>query len=192
MAYQLLATREFTQQLDWGKIHLFWSDERCVAPEDPRSNYRAAAETLLPHISIPMQNIHRMRGDTDPETAAREYEALLPDRLDLIWLGLGENGHIASLFPNQPALLETTRRVLAVGVQAEVAERLTLTLPTLNASREIQLIVTGARKAEILKSVLSGPRDPEHFPAQLLAPVGKLTWLVDKAAAARWKDVRVE
>jgi 6-phosphogluconolactonase len=189
-AFEALATPEFAVQLDWSRIHFFWADERCVPPEDPRSNYRLAHETFLKRVPLPESNIHRMRGEIEPALAAREYEKILPDRLDFIWLGLGVNGHVASLFPRHPALREKTHRVLAVTVEAEVKERLTLTFPAINAAREIQMLASGAAKAEILERVLLGPRDPESYPCQLVIPKGGLIWLVDRYAAARLEGPR--
>ena len=133
-----------------------------------------------------------MRGEIDPEMAAKEYENILPDRLDFVWLGLGTNGHVASLFPHHCALRETSRRVLAVTVEAEAPKRITLTLPSINNAREIQVLVTGSAKTAILEQALYGPSDPETYPCQLVHPNGPLTWLVDGAAAGHFQTPRAE
>lgn len=190
--YRLLAEEPYRQQIPWQQAHLFWSDERCAPPDDPGSNYRLADETLISRVPIPPQNVHRLRGELEPEAAARAYARELrhffdspQPRFDLILLGLGKDGHTASLFPASPALTETERPAVAVEAhyQARPAHRLTLTLPAINAARRVWFLVTGSDKAGIVRAVLAGP--PNRLPAQLIHPTaGRLTWLLDAAAAA--------
>lgn len=189
--YRLLAEPPYREQIPWEAVHLFWGDERCVPPSDPGSNYRLAHETLLAHVPIPPQNVHRVRGELEPEAAARAYERELQDffcgpktRFDLILLGLGSDGHTASLFPASQALDETERPALAVEAVYEdrPALRVTLTLPVLNSARQVWFLVTGGGKAGIVQAVLKGP--PGRFPAQRIRPTaGQLAWLLDGDAA---------
>ena len=198
-AYALLASEAFAHRVEWGLVHVVWGDERCVPPDDPRSNYRMAKEALLDRVPIPTHQIHRIRGEDDPEEAAAEYErelrALLchPERsegslesLDLVLLGLGEDGHTASLFPGQTAVHETARWVVAVPAPDATMWRITLTPAILNAARNVTFVVSGAGKAERLQQVLQGPFTPDVLPAQAIRPLqGRLTWMVDEAAAGR-------
>ncbi|HEU5393866.1 MAG TPA: 6-phosphogluconolactonase [Candidatus Methylomirabilis sp.] len=190
--YCLLATSSHREGLPWDRTHVFWGDERCVPPEDPASNYGAARALLLSQVPIPAANVHRMRGEEEPGRAALEYEAELRaafgltaggvPRFDLLLLGLGEDGHTASLFPGSPALRETDRLVVAPFVEPLSASRLTLTLPVLNAAREILVLVAGGGKATALREALEGDRDT--LPIQQVRPrAGVLTWLVDAASA---------
>ncbi|MGC9356855.1 MAG: 6-phosphogluconolactonase [Anaerolineae bacterium] len=191
LAYEVLATPRFAQRVDWSRVHLFWGDERCVPPDHERSNYRMAREALVEHLDIPAEQVHRMRGEIRPEDAASEYasqlEAVFGDvsvpRFDLVLLGLGEDGHVASLFPGTGALEETERWVVAHYVAKVEEWRLTLTPPVLNAAENVAFLVSGERKREILREVLEGPYRPEVLPAQLVHPVeGRLRWFVDRAA----------
>jgi 6-phosphogluconolactonase len=190
--YTLLATPPYSSRLDWSRTHVFWGDERCVPPEDPASNFRMAREALLDHVPVPAEQLHRMRGEDDPVRAAAAYEAVLrglfPDgatRFDLVLLGMGDNGHTASLFPGLAAVRETVRPVVAEYVPEVSMWRLTLTPPAINAAAKVMFLVVGHDKAAMLKQVLSGPRDPNRLPAQAIAPVrGELTWILDAAAAA--------
>jgi 6-phosphogluconolactonase len=189
--YRLLAEEPHRQRVPWERIHLFWGDERCVPPDHPGSNYRLAAEWLIDRVPIPPDNVHRLRGELEPKAAARLYALELVDyfcgprpRFDFVLLGLGSDGHTASLFPGSPALRETEH--LAVAVEASYedrpAHRVTLTLPAINAARSILFLVTGEAKAEIVHRVLDGPAG--QLPARLVDPVaGQLTWLLDAAAA---------
>ena len=176
---------------DWRLFHILWGDERCVPPDDLRSNYRMAKEALLDRVPIPADQIHRIRGEDDPEKAAADYErelrALLgSDGLDLVLLGLGEDGHTASLFPGQAAVHETTRWVVAVPAPDATMWRITLTPAVLNAARNVTFVVSGANKAARLQQVLQGPFAPDILPAQAIRPVqGRLSWMVDAAAGAR-------
>ncbi len=175
----------------WRLTHILWGDERCVPPDDPRSNYRMAKEALLDRVPIPTRQIHRIRGEDDPEKAASEYEReirqLLDGRsLDLVLLGLGEDGHTASLFPGQPGVRETSRWVMAVPASDGKLRRVTLTPVILNSARNVTFIVSGTSKAARLRQVIEGPFTPDLLPAQAIHPTkGKLTWMVDEAAAGQ-------
>lgn len=189
--YRLLAEEPYRGQIPWEQVHLFWGDERCVSPDDPGSNFRLANRAFIAHVPIPPENIHRVRGELEPQVAARAYERELHDffcgprpRFDLVLLGLGGDGHTASLFPGSSTLDETER--LAVAVEAHYqdrpTQRVTLTLPAINTARHILFLVTGSAKAEIVHAVLDGP--PARFPAQRILPLaGQLTWLMDEEAA---------
>ena len=189
--YELLAQPPLRDQVDWDKVHIFWGDERCVPADDPRSNARMAREALLAHVPIPAGQVHPMDCLPVPEEGARRYEALLraffadgEPRFDLILLGLGENGHTASLFPGDPALTETERWVAPVYVAEQDLHRLTLTAAFINQARVVAFLVAGAAKAAVVREVIQGPRDPRRLPAQLIHPEpGELHWLLDKAAA---------
>lgn len=192
--YELLATREFVARVDWAHVEVFFSDERCVPPDDARSNFRMAADALLQHVPLPAAQLHRMRGEDDPALAALSYRQELAaafrtvsvPRFDLILLGLGENGHTASLFPGTAALREFLRSVVPQYIEAQQEWRLTFTRPILNAADQIWVLVCGAVKAGIAQRVLEGRFEPEVLPAQYLAPAaGQLIWWLDAAAAAR-------
>ena len=197
---QLLAEPPYRDEIDWGRVHVAWGDERCVPPDDERSNFRLAREALLDRVPIPPAQIYRMPGErNDYDAAADAYEATLRNlfalgpgeqpRFDLIHLGLGTNGHTASLFPGSPALDERERLVAAPWVEEVGMRRLTLTPPVINAAREVLFLVAGEEKASVVHEVLRGPRDPARLPAQLVAPTeGRLTWLLDAAAAARLNE----
>jgi 6-phosphogluconolactonase len=176
-------------------VYIFWSDERCVPPGLPDSNYLMACLALLDPARVPARNIHRIPGELEPLRAAARYEAQLRQffagdglpRFDLILLGLGEDGHTASLFPGSPALHEQERWAVAVEHTTPpppLVPRVTLTLPVLNAAAHVIYLVSGANKAERLAQVLHGPVALEPLPAQLVSPAnGALLWLVDRAAA---------
>jgi 6-phosphogluconolactonase len=190
--YELLASERYRGRTQWSSVHIFFGDERCVPPDHPDSNYRMVQESLLSHVPIPTVNVHRMRGEDDPPLSARLYEEELRaffkaapwPRFDLVLLGMGEDGHTASLFPNTAALREKKACVVANWVEQLGTFRLTLTVPAICHAAHIIFLVTGKAKAHRLHEVLSGPRDPERLPAQLIQPVnGSLEWLVDKAAA---------
>ncbi len=189
VVYSRLATRDSRLELDWQRTHVLWGDERCVPPDDLRSNYRMAKETLLERVPIPAPQIHRIRGEDDPEKAAAEYEReirelLASQGLDLVLLGMGEDGHTASLFPGQPAVHETARWVVAVPAPDGTMWRVTLTPAVLNMARNVTFVVSGASKALRLQQVLEGPVTPDVLPAQAIRPThGRLTWMVDEAAA---------
>lgn len=191
--YRLLSTR-FRNQIPWTKVHIFWGDERYVPLAHPQSNYRMARETLLDAVPCPVGNVHPMPTELpDPDLAAREYEKTLRNyfsedwpRFDLVLLGLGEEGHTASLFPGSPALNENKRWVVPVEAPADPPLRLTLTLPALTAAANIYFLVTGSNKAQALHHVLTGSPDPKSYPASGIRRA-KLTvvWWLDRAAAAR-------
>jgi 6-phosphogluconolactonase len=196
--YSLLATEEFAARVDWSRLHVFWGDERCAPPDHPESNYRMARQALLDHVPIPLSNIHRIPCEQEPRQAATAYEqtlhvffdggavgrrAPLP-RFDLILLGMGEDGHTASLFPGAAALEERTRWVVAYNVIKLGAWRVTLTPIVINAAAHVMFLVSGANKAERLRQVLTSPYRPDELPAQIIRPThGRLVWLVDAAAA---------
>ncbi len=180
----------------WGQTHVFWTDERCVPPEDPASNYGTAEELLLRRVPIPRGQIHRMRGELPPEQAAGEYNLILREyfgasiplpRFDLILLGMGQNGNCASLYPASPALEETQLWTVANYVRTLGTYRLTLTLPVINNAVRVAFLVAGASKARALRGVLGGDR---RFPAARVNPEeGRLEWLVDSAAGSRLRDL---
>jgi 6-phosphogluconolactonase len=179
--YRCLAA-ELPERESWSRVEIYFADERCVPPDDPASNYRMAREALLDLLPAAAR-VHRMEGErSDHDAAARAYEALLPERLDLLVLGLGADGHIASLFPRSPSLAEPHRRVLAVTTPKHPPERLTITPPVIRAARLTIGLVAGAAKAEALARVMDGPDDPDQAPGRL-ARDG--LWIVDSAAAAR-------
>lgn len=202
--YALLATETYSQRIDWSRVHIFWGDERCVPPDSPQSNYQMARETLLDAVPIPLNNVHRIHGEEDPELAAAVYEEELrtffgmdeTDRLprlgfDLILLGMGDNGHTASLFPGSSAVTEKKRWVVAEYVEVISMWRITLTPVVINAAKNIIFVVSGAEKVERLHSVLEGPFQPEVLPAQIIRPArGRLLWLLDKASAGRLERLR--
>lgn len=188
--YQLLANTP----LAWEDIRLFWGDERCVPPDHADSNYRMTAENLLARVHIPPENIRRIQGELPPEEAALRYEDELrkyfddAPRFDLILLGLGDDGHTASLFPDSPALHERTRWAVAVPHTTPplpLVPRVTLTLPAINAARQVVFLVSGADKAQRLAEVLRAPTASPLLPASMIRPDdGELLWLADQPAAA--------
>lgn len=202
--YQLLASPPHAAAIDWSRVHLFWGDERCVPPDHPDSNYRMTREALIDRVPLPPDNVHRVRGEDPPERAAEAYERVLreffgpgdkPARsFDLTLLGLGPDGHTASIFPGTAATTETTRWAMAVHVQhPRDMWRVTLTPIVLNASADVTFLVAGAGKAARLQQVVED-RDERRplLPAQLIKPSnGKLHWMVDAAAATGLKGARV-
>ena len=181
--YQLLADENepFRAQVPWAKIHFFWSDERHVPPDHPDSNYRMAYEAMLSRVPVPESNIHRVHSENpNADEAARQYEQTLL-QLDLILLGLGPDGHTASIFPGSEVLHETKRLVAAPWVEKFNSYRITMTLPLLNSGAVVLFLVSGAEKAGIVKEVLEGPK---KYPAQFVQPThGQLLWMLDKDAA---------
>jgi len=180
-AYQLAAELD----PDWSRVELWWGDERCAPSDDPLSNYNMSARALIDRLATPPAAIHRMRGELGPEEGARAYEAELGDTvIDLMLLGMGPDGHVASLYPNQPTLDETERRV--VGAEAHLApfvDRITMTLPTINASREVLFLIAGVDKAEAVARAFAG--EPSRAtPASLVRSVDGPTVVVLDAAAA--------
>lgn len=193
-AYELLASDEYKAKLDWSRAHFFFGDERCVPPDDVESNYRMANEALLSRVAVPPQNIHRMQGVGDAVANARLYEDELRvyfnnnawPRFDLIFLGMGDDGHTASLFPGSHALDEQQAWVAANWVEKFGVYRITLTVPAINHAAHIIFLVTGESKAERLAEVLDPTHSDERFPSQLIHPLnGSLEWLLDNAAARK-------
>ena len=193
--YHLLASEDYRDELGWGDVHLFWGDERCVSPDHEDSNYGMVRRALLEHIAIPEANVHRMAGEIAPREGAIEYHGQLdsffrPRRtelpvFDLILLGMGYDGHTASLFPGDAALMERRRWVAAVEhtrPPLPLVTRLTLTLPVINAARNVLFLVTGESKANAIGRII---RAGEGLPAGLVRPgSGRLLWMLDEAAAA--------
>jgi 6-phosphogluconolactonase len=189
--YEVLATIEFVPRVEWEKVHVFWGDERCVAPNHEESNYRMAFKSMLSHLPIPVQQIYRLEGEIEPKEAAKNYEERLqsffenkPPRFDLVLLGLGDDGHTASLFPHTKALEEKRGWVVANYVRKFSSWRLTLTAHIINQGANVTFLVSGQEKAEILLRVMAGRYDPEEIPAQSIRPErGQLRWLLDAKAA---------
>jgi 6-phosphogluconolactonase len=193
--YALLAEEPYRSQLQWERVKIYFGDERCVPPDHPDSNYRMANETLLKKVPIPLDNVYRMEGECKPEAAAMDYGRLLKEAfgdeggLDLILLGMGDDGHTASLFPHTAALAEQKHRCVANYVEKLKTWRITLSAPFINRARLVLFTVVGAAKASRVAEVLEGPRDPERLPSQLIAPTqGVVLWLLDAAAAAMNED----
>ncbi len=196
--YQLLAEAPFREQVDWPRVEFFWGDERSVPPDHKDSNYRTAKEALLSKLAVPPGRVHRMQAErSDRDSAAREYQEESarvfgvspegePPAFDLVLLGMGPDGHTASLFPGTAALQETKRWVVANHVPQMNTDRLTMTAPILNRAAQVLFLVAGGDKAERLAEVLDGPADVERLPSQLLRGArGRVVWLVDEAAARR-------
>jgi 6-phosphogluconolactonase len=201
----LLAAHPFVDTVPWSSIYFFWGDERCVPPDHPDSNYRMASEALLSKVPVPPANIFRIPAENpDPQRAAEEYAATLTrfflvgagatstdtaplsnlPRLDLVFLGMGPDGHTASLFPHTTALQAGDQIVVANYVEKFKTYRITLTAATINNSRNVTFLAAGEDKAETLKNVLEGSYQPDLYPSQLIRPRnGTLLWLVDEAAA---------
>jgi 6-phosphogluconolactonase len=183
-------------QVPWSKLELFWVDERCVPPTDADSNYRMTNEAMLSRVPLPAAQIHRMEGELDPQIAAARYEAAvraafklegaqLP-AFDLVLLGMGDDGHTASLFPHTAALHQTQRLVVANHVPQKDTWRITLTAPVINHGREVAFLIEGAGKAQVVHDVFAGSYDPESKPSQLVRPgSGRLSVWLDAAAAAQ-------
>jgi 6-phosphogluconolactonase len=196
-AFELLADphQPWRSRMPWENLDLYWVDERAVPPGDADSNYRMTREALLDHVPLRPEQIHRMEGELDPEAAANRYEMELRNnfrlegaeipRFDLIALGMGPDGHTASLFPRTAALHELNRLVVANLVPQKDAWRVTLTWPVINHANSVFFLIAGADKASVLSEVLTGPRDVDRLPSQLIWPSsGILTLILDKAAAA--------
>jgi 6-phosphogluconolactonase len=191
--YALLAGEPYRTRIQWERVLFFWGDERCVPPDHPDSNYGAAREALLSKLPVPGGNVHRMRGEIEPEVAAREYELLVdghiagdPPRFDLILLGMGDDGHTASLFPHTAALDANERLVTANYVPKLDSWRLTFTETLLNEAHRVIFLVTGEGKARAVKAVLErDPDDSDTYPSQLVRPLnGQLLFLLDEPAAS--------
>ena len=196
--FDLLAdpAKPFAETVPWDKLQLFWVDERCVPPDHPDSNYLMTKESLLSKVGIPESNVFRMEGELDPEEAASRYESTLRNTMklegaesplfDLVLLGMGDDGHTASLFPHTEAIHEMSRLVVANHVPQKDTWRISLTWPVINHAAEVAFEIVGLDKAGVLAEVLTGPRDPERLPSQLIRPAnGKLLFLLDESAAAK-------
>jgi 6-phosphogluconolactonase len=197
-AFELLGDprQPWRARMQWDKLDLYWVDERCVPPDDQESNYRMTCEALLDRVPLRPEQIHRMEGELEPEQAASRYESELRNsfrlegaelpRFDLIELGMGPDGHTASLFPHTPALHEMSRLVTANHVAQKDTWRITLTWPVINRANSVFFLVSGPDKAMILNEVLTGTRDVDRLPSQLIWPAsGILTLFLDKSAAAQ-------
>jgi 6-phosphogluconolactonase len=198
--YQLLAAAPYRAQVDWTRVEFFWGDERSVPPSHKDSNYRMAREAILDALDVPAGHVHRMHGESsDLEAAAQSYQAELarvfgvpptgaPPRFDLVLLGMGPDGHTASLFPHTAALAERVRWVVPNHVPQKNTDRLTLTVPLLNAAAVVLFLVAGEDKTDRLAEVLEGPPATDRLPSQLIRPTdGQLLWFVDEAAARKLK-----
>ncbi|MGE0355035.1 MAG: 6-phosphogluconolactonase [Gemmatimonadales bacterium] len=180
-AYRLLASPPLVTAVPWARTTVFFGDERCVPPEDPASNFRAATEALLSRVPLGRGQVHRMEAErADRDQAARDYERLLPRLPDLVMLGMGPEGHVASLFPGSAALGEELRRVVVVETPKPPPFRLTITPPVIAAARQVLVLVAGEDKAEAVARTLEGDEPPEVFPARLAA---RGIWIVTRDAA---------
>lgn len=193
--YQLLATPEWRYKVTWKKVHLFWGDERHAPPDHPDSNYRMVRESLIDRVSILAANVHRISAeDPNADLAARQYEQKLRlffelatnelPQFDVVFLGMGPDGHTASLFPGTEAVFEQKRLVVSQWIEKFKTDRITLTPPAINNAMDVIFFVTGAEKAVTLKSVLEGAYQPDRLPSQIIHPTqGKVLWMVDRAAS---------
>jgi len=181
--YAALAEPPLWGAIDWMKVHVYFGDERAVPPDDPESNYRMACDTLLCRVPVPHTQVHRMEAEReDRDTAADDYARILPEALDVLLLGMGPDGHTASLFPGSPALLEKTRRVVPVVGPKPPPRRLTITPPVIAAAREIVVITTGAGKAPMVARARDERTAARDVPASLAR---RGVWFLDPAAASR-------
>ena len=178
--YELLASEDYRERTDWHELEVFFGDERAVPPDDPESNYGMARDALLRHVPVLPEAVHRMEGESTPlEDAAERYALVLPEHLDLVLLGMGADGHTASLFPGREALEERGRRVVAT-TAADGSPRLSLTFPALESAHHVVFLVTGASKRAALDAIRRG----DDLPAGRVRPAaGDVTWIVDRAAA---------
>jgi len=195
--YKVLASQH-ARRLDWAHVEFYFSDERCIPPDHEESNFRMADETLLRPLAIdPERQVCRLRGEDEPEKAAAAYESLIRERfgtqpgewpaLDLVLLGLGDDGHTASLFPGSPSIRETKRLVVASQSPRGIRDRVTFTPPVINHARAVVFVATGARKAAAVRTALEDEAiDPMQCPAKAIQPVnGRLVWFLDQPAAAQ-------
>jgi 6-phosphogluconolactonase len=190
--YELLGSTPYQTTIDWSRIHLFWADERCVPPDHPESNYSLLRESLLQHVPLPNSNVHRVEGETDPGEAARKYEQSIQNfygtkvpAFDLIMLGVGVDGHTASLFPGSTTLHEVARIAVPVYLEKPKISRVTLTLPVINRSSHVLFLATGNAKAKVIKNILN-EGNSQGYPAGLVRPEsGMLAWFLDREAAGK-------
>lgn len=190
-AYRLLAREPRRSQVTWESVRFYFGDERCVPPDDPQSNYGAARDALLAPLAIPSAHVYRMRGEIEPPAAAIEYARVLRDtlgdapRLDLCMLGIGADGHTASLFPGHDPSTDDDDLARAVYAESMRMWRLTVTPKVINNSREVLFGVAGREKSPALHAIREGTYDPQRYPAQVVAPhTGRILWLVDAEAAS--------
>lgn len=195
--FELLAT-DLRDQVNWDKVHIFWGDERCVPPDDPGSSFGQARQILLSRVPIPDLSIHRVKGELGPQEASKEYSLTLKrfaspplewPRFDLVYLGMGEDGHTASLFPGSRVDVEEPAVPVTAHYQDRPANRVTLSPEVFNSARMIVFMVTGERKAVTVAEVLSDRYNPAQYPAQRIHPSdGELIWLMDEEAASKFKS----
>jgi 6-phosphogluconolactonase len=197
-AYRLLATDAYASQVNWDKVHIYFGDDRAVPPNHPDSNYGAAHEALLAHVPIPLENVHRMKGELGAEEGAKDYGLMLkaqfgdaPD-FDLHLLGMGDDGHTASLFPHiTDALYESKHRAIATEDDLHPHPRITMTAWAINAAKSVLVMVDGTHKADLMHDVIHGQHQPEVYPIQLIEPAnGVLTWYLDRAAASKLPEAK--
>jgi 6-phosphogluconolactonase len=192
LTYEQLVHASRQRVLNWSKVQVYWGDERCVPPDHAQSNYGMARQSLFDHVSVPDDNLHRMACEEDPDAGASLYETLLRSHykgqayptFDIILLGLGVDGHTASLFPRTPILDERQRWVAPVYVPRLDSWRITLTIPTINAARKVVFLVAGGEKAPIIQQLLEPTDIRSTLPASLVKPDGELIWLLDQQAAS--------
>jgi 6-phosphogluconolactonase len=192
--FQLLAT-EYQGQVDWSKVHVFWGDERCVPPDEAGSSFGQAQDALLRHVPIPDANIHRVKGELGPVEASKDYALILKEfssppldwpHFNLIYLGMGEDGHTASLFPGSPVDVSGPTLPVTAHYQDRPANRVTMTSVVFNSAHTVVFMATGEKKATTLAEVLSNRYNPAQYPAQRINPKdGRLIWLIDEAAASK-------
>lgn len=195
--YRLLGTAPMNNRVDWSRVHLFFTDERAVPPTDPQSNFGMVNRELISHINIPRTNVHRIEGEKNPELAAADYDQELREifsdrivRFDVVLLGLGEDGHTASIFPGTEVAEEEQAFASAVFVPHLRSWRVTLTFWSVNNAREVLFIVSGKRKATMVQRVLTMPKPTKKIPATMVQPVeGKLLWMLDKDAAGKYRTL---
>jgi len=197
--YTLLGSEAYRHQVDWQHVHFFWADERCVPKEDGASNFKTAFDALFSKVALPDKNIHRIKGEEVPDKSARDYEEEIKrffggserPGFDLIILGMGEDGHTASLFPGSKSLEETVRLAIPVYLGEPKRDRITLTLPVLNNADQILFLVAGISKAAALSEILGDGKKKRGFPSGLICPAhGNITWLIDQEAAGKLRGLR--
>lgn len=187
---------QYVDEVPWDKLSLYWVDERCVPPDHEESNYRMTREAMLEKVPLEPERVYRMEGELEPAAAAARYESTLRNSFrlegaetptfDLVLLGMGDDGHTASLFPHTEALENITDLVVANHVPQKDTWRITLTAPVINQGREVAFLIEGEKKAQVLHDVFLGPRQPETYPSQLIRPAsGRLALLLDVAAASK-------
>jgi len=194
--YTLLGSAEYSPQIDWQKVHIFWVDERCVPKDHEESNFKTVFDRLLSKVPLPDGNIHRIRGEEEPDQAARDYEEDLQrffgmselPMFDLVILGMGEDGHTASLFPGSKSLEENDRLAVPVYLEKPHRDRITLTFLVLNNADQILFLISGRSKAAVLSEIIEAGHQKDPYPAGLINPIhGTLLWLIDQEAAGQLK-----